>query len=384
MEKRKKTKIVVAGFSIVVLIFGGVYLYNQSKNNTVEIARKTLHVFSSVLKLLPAEADLKKEVEAADKIVQKLTAQDGQVRTYMILLQNNHELRPGGGFLGQYAIVKVKDAQVLELFVEDANIADQRITATVTPPAPLQKYLDIKKWKLRDSNFSPDFPTNVEKAKYFYRLSGRASSFDGVVAVNTDVFNHVLKLTGPITVPGYSRTFDSENGTLLLEELVEKNYLGEDVPAELKQNRKSIMKAMAPLIIEKLSGLNNIPRVSEMALEELRNKNIMLNFQDTELQAVAESVRWDGAVAQEWAGDYLMVVDANIGAFKSDYYVKRRIEYNVDFTGQETLVTLYVYYNHTATRGDWRTRDYRSYTRVYAPEGSIFRDRELITYPIAS
>ena len=83
---------------------------------------------------------------------------------FLLLLQNNMELRPGGGFLGQYAVIKVKNGEVVSSFFEDANLLDQRITARVTPPWPLTQYMQIKKWKFRDSNFSPDFPTNVEKA----------------------------------------------------------------------------------------------------------------------------------------------------------------------------------------------------------------------------
>lgn len=67
-----------------------------------------------------------------------------------------------------------------------------------------------------------------------------------------------------------------------------------------------------------------------------------------------------------------MVVDANIGALKSDFYVKRSLEYVIDFTGPKPIATLTYHYNHTATYGDWRTSDYHTYTRVLAPAGSKY------------
>ena len=63
------------------------------------------------------------------------------------------ELRPTGGFLGQYAVVKLKDGEVTSLLVEDANLLDQRITANVPAPYPFKKMMEIKNWKFRDSNF---------------------------------------------------------------------------------------------------------------------------------------------------------------------------------------------------------------------------------------
>jgi hypothetical protein len=74
--------------------------------------------------------------------------------------------------------------------------------------------------------------------------------------------------------------------------------------------------------------------------------------------------------------DYLMIVDANLGALKSDYYIRRSLEYTVDFTGEVPKATVLYAYAHTATRGDWRTSDYHTYTRVLAPSGSKYIDQE--------
>lgn len=363
---------------LILLLVGGVFVFFYAKNNKTQFAAGGLNLFSKVSKLLPLSADTKKEIEVVDKLVAEATKKDGVTRTYLLMLQNNYELRPGGGFLGQYAIVKVKDGQVLSQTFEDANLLDQRINAKVTPPTPLTRKMQIKKWKFRDSNFSPDFATNVEKAEYFYRMAGGREQFDGVIAVNADVFNHVLALTGPITPSGYSTTFNSEDGALKLEEVVEKAYLGDDVPAELKQNRKAIMKTLTTEMIQKLTTLNNIPKIAELGLTELRNKNVMLHFDDPALQSAVESVHWDGRVAQDWQGDYLMLVDANLGALKTDYFMKRSLEYTVDFTGEKPLATVVHTYKNTAPRGDWRTSDYHTYLRAYVPKGSKYLERFMI------
>ena len=181
LSKGKKVALGVVILLIIALI--GAFFY--AKNNKTEFAAGGLSLFQKVSKLLPLSPDTKKEIEVVDKLVQEMTKKDGVTRTYMVMLQNNYELRPGGGFLGQYAVVKVKDGAVISQTFEDANLLDQRINAKVTPPYPLTRKMQIKKWKFRDSNFSPDFPTNVEKAEYFYRMAGGHEKFDGVVAVNT-------------------------------------------------------------------------------------------------------------------------------------------------------------------------------------------------------
>lgn len=358
-------------------------MFSFAKDNKKVIAIKSLRLIDKFSGLLLIEEDSKKEIAVLDKLVGEFTKKDDQVKTFLVLLQNNMELRPGGGFLGQYAVIKIKNGELVSAFVEDANLLDQRITAKITAPYPFKRMMQTKNWKFRDSNFSPDFPTNAEKAKYFLRLSGgNSSQFDGVIAVNATVLNDIIRLTGPISVSGYPEVFTAENAVLKLEEKVEKAYIMN--PELDTQNRKAILKKMAPVILDKLLTLGNISKMANLAHEEMQKKNIMLYFADSRLQELADSVYWSGKMAVDWSGDYLMAVDANMGALKTDYYIKREMEYEVNFTGEKPVVMLRIKYKNTAPYGDWRTSDYHSYLRIYAPKGSKFLEREMIGSPITN
>lgn len=362
---------IIAIVILAIVAIGGYFLFFYAKDHKEEFAAGGFAIFEKVSKLLPIEPDTKKEIEVINSLVSAFTETDGATHTFLLLLQNNYELRPGGGFLGQYGILKVQNGKIVSFTFEDANLLDQRITVKVTPPWPLTRYSQIKRWKFRDSNFSPDFPTNAAKAEYFYRLGGGGTRFDGAIAVNADVLNHIIGVVGPITIPGYG-TYTAENAAIDLEEDVEKAYLGDDVPAELKQARKNVMKTLSAEIVKRISGIGDIQKLASLGLEELRNKNVQLYFKDTGLQEKVASVHWDGRIEKDWGKDYLFVVDANLGALKSDYYVKRSLEYTVDFTGEKPKSTVLYTYVHTATHGDWRTSDYHTYTRIYAPLGSKY------------
>lgn len=380
--KFTKKRGVALGIGILVLgvIVYGIWHIVTTDKQTLFV--ESFGVVSSVTQLLPIDADTKDAISAANDIAQSVAQTDNVTRTYLIMLQNNHELRPGGGFLGQYAIVKIKNGEVEKFLLEDANILDQRIIAKIPTPYPMKKKLSLKNWKFRDSNFSPDFPTNVEKAEYFYRLSGGREKFDGVMAVNTDVFSEVLKITGPLSAPGYPHiTFTSEDGALRLQEVVERAYLGDDVPAESKQHRKDIMKSLGKEMVAKLAHVENIPKLVEFSREQLERKNIMLYFKDERLQEVVASVHWDGAVDVDWTGDYLYAVDANMGALKTDYYMTRKLDYFLDLTTDKPTATFTYTYKNNAPHGDWRTSDYHTYLRLYVPEGSNFLSREFVGSP---
>ncbi|MDA3815344.1 MAG: DUF4012 domain-containing protein [Patescibacteria group bacterium] len=373
----KKKFLLVFGIIIAVLILGGFLFAKFGKVTKRDVLVNTVSVFGKAAQLLPIKQDTKKEIEAVDKLTQEFTKEDNIERRFLLLLQNNMELRPGGGFLGQYAVVKIKNGEVTSLTFEDANLLDQRITAKINPPYPFERMMSIKKWKFRDSNFSPDFPTNVDKAEYFYRLAGGNSDFDGVIAVNATTFERAFDLTGSMTINGIE--LNSDNAILELEELVEKKYiLNPDIDT---QNRKSMMKSLAVQMVDKLANIQSVPKLAEFGLSELRNKDVMLHFENEELQKTIEEVHWGGKVATEWDGDYLMMVDANMGALKSDYYIDRKITYEVDLTGEKPIATAFIDYTHNATYGDWRTSDYHTYMRLYVPEGSTLLEREMVSYP---
>lgn len=381
MEKSTKKKSLALALVALVLV-GGFFLFQYLKSHKAELAISSLNILSKISKLVVSEGDVQKEIDALNQLVQKFTQKDGETRTFLVLLQNNMEIRPGGGFLGQYAVFKIKDGEVISSYFEDANLLDQKINYKVIPPYPFTRMMQIKKWKFRDSNFSPDFPTNVDKAKYFYRLAGKSSNFDGVVAVNASVLDDILEITGPITIPGYGVTLNSGDAVLKLEEIVEKKYILD--PELDTQNRKAIMKDLTDVLVKKLMSLGNIPKLADFAHKEMQKKNIMLNFTDPDLQKLAEDVFWAGEVATDWSGDYLMLVDANMGALKTDYYVKRELTYDIDLTQPKPIVTVNYLYKNTAPYGDWRTSDYHSYLRIYVPKGANFLERKMIGSPLVN
>lgn len=296
---------------------------------------------------------------------------DNQEKTFLVLFQNNMELRPGGGFIGSFGILKIKNGNVKDLQVYDLSNFDANITAAIEPPYPIKETMRTNSWKMRDSNFSPDFSENAKMAEEFYRLGGGEEKLDGVVAITTDVLTSFLKITGPIQLPDYPGTYADKNAIIALEYQVEKAYADQGIE---KENRKSIMDELAEEIISKVFQfkIKDKIKLAQIILEDLKNKDIQIYFKDPKIQNQLEKTDWSGIVDKNWQDDFLMIVDANLGSYKSDYYVKRSVEYFVNFSGGMPEAVLKITYNHTAEQKDWMTKDYQTYLRVYVPEEAWF------------
>lgn len=334
-----------------------------------EIYNRGITAVNPALDYLPIEKTRKENYKAATELAQYFLKEDEKERNFLVLFQNDMELRPGGGFIGAFGIVKIKNGKIISIKTEDLSNFDAKISANTKPPYPIGEVMHVDSWKFRDSNWSPDFAVNAQKAEEFYKLGQGQENLDGVVGITSKVLASLLKVTGPVQLEDYPGIYDSENGILMLEYQVEKAF---DEQGIERGARKSVMGDLARVIVGKVQefGIKQRMELADIFFDDLKNKDIQLYFADENLQKSAEAAQWSGRVDGGWKKDYLMTVDANLGAYKSDYYVKRSFDYTIDLSKEMPVADLKITYKHTARQRDWMTKDYLTYLRVYVPEGS--------------
>ncbi len=365
MSKKNSKKTLIIFWAIAIPLLVGWYFFLQWKDNPTEM----VNVAYNTSRVLPLGEKYDTALELAHYALQK----DDVERTFLVLLQNNMELRPGGGYIGSFAIVKVKNGEVTDIAVHDTSNFDGRIPDEIAPPFPMKETLNIPSWKLRDSNWMPDFPTNARVAEKFYKLGGGGEEFDGVIAVNATVFDKILDIVGPITLPQYGVTFTDGDAIMTLEHYVERGYKEKNIK---KGDRKVIMNDLGKEIVQRIKDL---PLREKLLLatqftDILDNKDIQLYFDDDKMSTLVDAVNWGGEVDTRWDNDYLMVVDANLASYKTDPFVKRDIDYDIDLSGSIPQAVLTLHYENTAKQKNWNTNDYQTYVRVYAPGNTWFTD----------
>ncbi len=353
-----------------LFLFGWFLFWNSKNRGLGETASQIIGVF-------PSSESSKKQAQSLATLGDYFLA--GKERTLLVLFQNNLEIRPGGGFLGAFAIVKIKNGRIISMETHDLSNFDKKIPNTIAPPYPMKEIGYVDFWKMRDSNFSPDFSVDAKKAQEFYALGGGQEKIDGVVGVTANMLTSILKITGPIQVEDFPGTYSSENAIISLEYQVEKAFEQQGIT---RGDRKSVMNELAKEIEKRVFAFSISQKIqlAKILIADLGKKDIQLYFKDLNLQKKIQAAGWAGSVDQNWNKDFLLIVDANLGSFKSDYYVKRSIDYTVDLTKQAPEAHLKITYQHTAKQKDWMTRDYVDYLRVYVPENSQFADQQNLQY----
>jgi hypothetical protein len=298
----------------------------------------------------------------------------------LLLFLNNDELRPGGGFIGSYGVLRTYGGDIQSLETADVYALDSAAAGlvTTTAPEPLVRYNQATKWFFRDANWSPDFAISTQKSIELFlsevALLGSAegiptsSQIDNVIAFTPTYTADLLAITGPITVSG--QTFTKDNVADLLEYQVEYGYAKDGLP---EAQRKEIL---SDLINEMKTRLYALPflqweEVSFATQRALREKQLLLYSQDEAVERMIARENFGGVIAPT-TSDVIMVVDANLASLKSDPVVDRAITYSIARADSgEWVGRVDITYKHTGTF-DWKTTRYRTYTRVLVPLGSEF------------
>ncbi len=301
------------------------------------------------------------------------------IKRYMVIMQNDKELRPTGGFMTNYATFKIQNGLLQSDFTsKDMYSIDNAldiIDATYDfpdAPAAYMKYLKVERWYTRDMNYSPDFVDSMNQMLKFYRLASSLSPYeikavDGIFAIDTDVIKELLEITGPVTVNGI--TYTQDNVVLELEKIA-------SLQMQEQVNRKKVLgDLMEAMLINVFQSDKNLwPKLIDKSVDLARRKHVLVYLFDPEAQALVEKYNLAGRIKDPVAGDYSMVVSTNLGGDKTNWFVAKQVTNTMTNENGKWLRTVNIKYSYTQPQGDYQlfAKRFKDWVRVYAPLGSTF------------
>ncbi len=252
------------------------------------------------------------EVNANFDVVLRLLG-DKVPHRYLVLFQNNHELRATGGFIGSYLLVDVNDGRITKMEAKDVYETDGQLQNIVDPPPGIDKVAD--RLYMRDANYSPDFPTSAQSIKWFLEHS-KGPSVDTVIAIDQNVIERLLELTGPLVLPGFPFQVKADNFSDIVSFYTEAKLSDTATP-------KQLLFDLIPAFQEKFANLNELEELLSVGTELLEKGHIQAYSDDSKVQNSIVRVGLDGGIVE--AGnktDYLSVITTAIGGNKSDQYMQ--------------------------------------------------------------
>lgn len=322
-------------------------------------------------------------------------------RRYLIVFQNDAELRPTGGFMTAYAILEVEKGKLKPILSEDIYDVDARIPSKERAPEALITYVTFPykqdpRWRLRDMNISPDFKVSMER---FVENFKKASSqkFDGVIAVDTKVLVSLLKVLGTVGVPDWGnfsaepdkRCYGCPQVVYELERLADK-------PVNVQKTaRKAVIGPLMHSVLANAFGSpkERIPGLVDAGFTLVMEKHVLFYFTDEKIQSAVEAFNVAGRV-RDYEKDYFLLVDTSFSGAKTNLFIKQTVEQKVEVSADGTATkTVTVTYKNPFPPSDCNLErgglclnaSYKDWFRFYVPKGSSLvessgSDVEMKTY----
>lgn len=302
-----------------------------------------------------------------------------QVRSYLVLSQNNDEIRPSGGYLSTWGWLTIRNGRVMEY-----DYSPTTVDSPTPPPVELASEVDVPDWWIRygqplyaawDGSWHADFPSTAEMAMWYYNNGDNVHSpVDGVISIDITGFEYLIEALGSVYVPEYNASVSADTFRDVVYEIrVEGNA----------NEHKEFLAALYRVVFEEWQSASldadQNQAVLGAFLRAIQEKHIMMYFGNESLNRAVELLGWTGRQSTGVGHDYLMVADANLGN-KSNMSVIRSITYDVDLQTDNTVLgrtTINYDFSARTAANDPAvnppfngTRDYYTLTQLFIPVGS--------------
>ncbi len=310
----------------------------------------------------------------------------GEGRTYLVLAQNKDELRATGGIISGIGWEQIEAGRITNFDIGDSYDVDDFAQPYPSPPAPIKQFMVADYWLPRDANWSPDFPTAARQAQELITLSTGQPS-DGVIAFDQEAVRIIVEALGPINATTFPEPIRSDNVEMAMQQAWASSS-PENLTQEWLGQRKDFMSHLGTEILEKVlysSDKDHLIELANKLFDAIKTGHILVYFNNAEIQAALERTGLDHGV-HPGEGDFLLLVDSNLGFNKVDAVIHRQVTYLIDLSNpDDPRATLLIEYQHTieeevpciheasygtGSYADMQKRCYWNYWRVYKTAGT--------------
>lgn len=118
-------------------------------------------------------------------------------RSYLLMIQNNAEVRASGGIPGALAVLTLNNGTLSLTAQSSAGDIGVMVPALPTDPYQQEIYSARLGKFMQDVNLTPDFPTAASTAQAMWeRKTGQR--LDGVLSIDPVALSYILQATGPV------------------------------------------------------------------------------------------------------------------------------------------------------------------------------------------
>jgi hypothetical protein len=307
----------------------------------------------------------------------------GTPHTFLVETMDRAELRPTGGFTGQFGELLTNGGRITPPSLKNVGPLEENNPNSpvngALAPTPYRSWWPIPNWGLRDSNLSADFPTSAQIIMRQYHFEFK-HQLDGIMMFTPFAIEHILQITGPIKLTAYHETITAQNLEQRLHyyQLDNAGIRREEIVSHVEdpqEARKLFTGQLASLLISQVTHAppSELAAIAREMFFDLQTKDVEIYLANPQLEQYLIQNGEAALIDRSAAHDGLYVVQANVSASKASQYVQTIIHDTVSLnaTGGAThVMQLRLVYAQVGPVYGLDT--YRDYVRIYVPSRSRF------------
>lgn len=265
---------------------------------------------------------------------------DDIAHTYLILVQNQNELRPTGGFIGTLILAEMQEGYLTQFQTVDVYDYDGQLLNPEKIPPEFEGF--VENLGIRDANYSPQFSESAKRIENLFQRANGPSA-DTIIAIDQQILEDLLSITGPINLQNGQIT--QENFSIVLTYLIEANK-------DENQNDKGILNQFVTDLKTKLLETKDPQALLNLAIKNARQKHIQIYSKNDQIQSLFKKFNITGEIPTKLNPDedYLLITNSSIGGNKTDPYIDERYihETKISKSGEvENKLTIRKYHSFT-------------------------------------
>jgi len=306
-------------------------------------------------------------------------------RKYLVVFQNDGELRPSGGFWTAYSTLIVKNGKVTPGTASNIYDLDDKLNSKVPAPRIIKTYhINVPYLNLRDNNLSPDFPTDAQIfLEQYTKAMGSKDKFDAVISIDTNLLVDMVGILGKLDTRVGTFTTEPDkrcNGCPSI--IYELEWISGRPRNYIEKNRKDFLNPLMSSLLTNLMGSekSKMGSIIEAGIKNINQKHVMFYFPDEEMQNIGNLANITGKIIDVNKDvDYMHLNDANFASAKSNIFITQKIKHDITIKDGVAEHKISVTYTNPAPasncnleKGDLclNAAQYRDMFRFYVPIGS--------------
>lgn len=325
---------------------------------------------------------------------------------YLVILQNETEMRSSGGLLTAFGILDVSNGEVSDIDMEDMwnlqydlwGLAEQGYIYQMP-----HKNIYGQAWMMnggydgkstcgatearaQDVGLYSDLYVTADWITDYYDLAHRFISakypdYDYVLIINYAFTADLVKLVEPLQVEGLGEVYADNLYDVIKSQTDDPTLAGDP-------NRKSVIGEIGKAVKEKIETMpiSDFPKVAEIFIRAFQAKDVSLaSFKDESMQAYFDKYGFTARTVNDFDGDYFQLGEAQNCSLKLNRWVRNSVQ-QVIKVADDGGISKEVFVHWTqpqiysdAFDGQYSANtsfSYRAWVRVFMPEGSYNIDSD--------